>query len=91
MEVLDAVAAVWLDRNGLITSSRTKGQANQDPSLELLLCCHHDVASIDIKLYVYGCLRGGMSSRLYTIVEFYIPFRTQVHNQLIPLLCSITL
>ena len=62
LKVLDTAAGVWLDRNGLVTSSRTKGQADQDPSLELLRRCRHAAASVDTQVYVYGGLRGGISS-----------------------------
>ncbi|VFQ79977.1 unnamed protein product [Cuscuta campestris] len=57
--VLDTAAGVWLDRNGLVTSSRnTKGQTEHDPSLELLRRCRHAVAAVGVRIYIYGGLRG---------------------------------
>ena len=59
-----------MDRNGLVTSSQpSKGQAEPDPSLELLRRCRHAAASVDTQVYVYGGLRGGMGLQLSTIVE----------------------
>ncbi|KAL8100880.1 hypothetical protein AgCh_032942 [Apium graveolens] len=67
--VLDTAAGVWLDRNGLVTSSRTKGQADQDPSLELLRRCRHAAASVDTQVYVYGGLRGDLVLDDFLIAE----------------------
>ncbi|KAK3007900.1 hypothetical protein RJ639_013045, partial [Escallonia herrerae] len=58
--VLDTAAGVWLDRNGLVTSSRTsKVQPEHDPSLELMRRCRHAASSVGVRIYVYGGLRGG--------------------------------
>lgn len=58
--VLDTASGVWLDRNGLVTSSRTsKGHAEHDPSLELMRRCRHASASVGVRIYIYGGLRGG--------------------------------
>ncbi|KVI03950.1 Kelch-type beta propeller [Cynara cardunculus var. scolymus] len=44
--VLDTAAGVWLDRHGMVTSTRnSKGQA-EDPSLELMRRCRHAASSI---------------------------------------------
>ncbi|XP_019188388.1 PREDICTED: serine/threonine-protein phosphatase BSL1 isoform X1 [Ipomoea nil] len=57
--VLDTAAGVWLDRNGLVTSSRNnKGQTEHDPSLELIRRCRHAVASVGARIYTFGGLRG---------------------------------
>lgn len=49
-----------MDRNGLVTSTRGgKGHADQDPSLELMRRCRHASASVGVRIYVYGGLRGG--------------------------------
>ncbi|KAM1311644.1 hypothetical protein ACFX2I_008101 [Malus domestica] len=57
--VLDTAAGVWLDRNGLVTSSRTgKGQNDHDPSLELMRRSRHAAASIGVRIYIYGGLKG---------------------------------
>lgn len=58
--VLDTAAGVWLDRNGLVTSSRSgKGHTEYDPSLELMRRCRHAAASVGVRIYVFGGLRGG--------------------------------
>lgn len=57
-EVLDTAAGVWLDRNGLVTSRGNKGQ-NDDPSLESMRRCRHAAASVGVRIYVYGGLKGG--------------------------------
>lgn len=60
MEVLDTTAGAWLDRKGLVISSRTsKQQAEQDLSLELMCRCRHAAASVGARVYIYGGLRGG--------------------------------
>lgn len=49
-----------MDRNGLVTSSRnTKGHVEYDPSLELMRRCRHASASVGVRIYIYGGLRGG--------------------------------
>jgi len=57
--VLDTAAGVWLDRNGLVTSSRTsKGHTDNDPSVELMRRSRHAAASVGVRVYIYGGLRG---------------------------------
>ncbi|XP_047334395.1 serine/threonine-protein phosphatase BSL1-like [Impatiens glandulifera] len=57
--VLDTAAGVWLDRNGMVNSLQgSKGQPDQDPSLELMRRCRHAAASVGVRIYVYGGLRG---------------------------------
>lgn len=57
--VLDTAAGVWLDRNGLVTSSRTsKDHSQYDPTLELMRRCRHAAAAVGVRIYVYGGLRG---------------------------------
>ncbi|XP_075100134.1 serine/threonine-protein phosphatase BSL1 [Nicotiana tabacum] len=57
--VLDTAAGVWLDRNGLVTASRgSKAHTEQDPSLELMRRCRHAAASVGVRIYIYGGLRG---------------------------------
>lgn len=61
ISVLDTAAGLWLDRNGVVTSSRTnKSHAESDSSLELLKRCRHAAASIGSQIYIYGGLRGEM-------------------------------
>eukprot|EP01018_Ginkgo_biloba_P039752 Gb_36990 [translate_table: standard] len=57
--VLDTAAGLWLDRNGVVTSSRTnKSYADSDSSLELLRRCRHAAASVGHQIYIYGGLKG---------------------------------
>ena len=60
--VLDTAAGVWLDRNGLVTRSG-KGHSDYDPALELMRRCRHAAASIGIRIYIYGGLRGGKNNK----------------------------
>ncbi|RWR76596.1 serine/threonine-protein phosphatase BSL1-like protein [Cinnamomum micranthum f. kanehirae] len=57
--VLDTAAGVWLDRNGIVTSSRTnKSSIEFDTSLELMRRCRHAAASVGVRIYIYGGLKG---------------------------------
>jgi hypothetical protein len=43
-----------------VTSSKTsKGHAEYDPSFELMRRCRHASASVGVRIYVYGGLKGG--------------------------------
>lgn len=59
LEVLDTAAGVWLDKNGLVTSRPNKGNTEQDPSSESMRRCRHAAASVGVRIYIYGGLRGG--------------------------------
>lgn len=60
LEVLDTAAGIWLDGNGIVTSSRTsKGRTEYDSSLELMRRCRHASASVGVRIYIYGGLKGG--------------------------------
>lgn len=63
LTVLDTAAGVWLDRNGLVTSSRTSKGHDYDPSLELMRRCRHAAAAVGAHIYIYGGLRGGKDSK----------------------------
>ncbi|GMN38160.1 hypothetical protein TIFTF001_007400 [Ficus carica] len=68
--VLDTAAGVWLDRNGLVTSSRTgKGHSDYDPALELMRRCRHAAASIGVRIYIYGGLRGDVLLDDFLVAE----------------------
>ncbi|KAI3741839.1 hypothetical protein L1987_59517 [Smallanthus sonchifolius] len=54
--VLDTAAGVWLDRHGLVTSSPSDNEQNEDPSLDLRCRCRHAMSSVGSRLYVYGDL-----------------------------------
>lgn len=58
--MLDTAAGVWLGKNGIVSSPKTsKGHSDNDPSLELMRRCRHASASVGVRIYVYGGLRGG--------------------------------
>ena len=67
--VLDTAAGVWLDRNGLVTSRSGKGHSDSDHALELMRRCRHAAASIGVRIYIYGGLRGGrdIKHKVFTI------------------------
>uniref|UniRef100_A0A2P2MN52 protein-serine/threonine phosphatase n=1 Tax=Rhizophora mucronata TaxID=61149 RepID=A0A2P2MN52_RHIMU len=68
--VLDTAAGVWLDRNGLVTSSKNgKGHIEHDPSLELMRRCRHAAASVGVHIYVYGGLRGDVLLDDFLVAE----------------------
>ncbi|KAL3531398.1 hypothetical protein ACH5RR_010720 [Cinchona calisaya] len=68
--VLDTAAGVWLDRNGLVTSSRgSKGHTEHDPSLELMCRCRHAAASVGVRIYIYGGLKGDMLLDDFLVAE----------------------
>jgi len=60
LTVLDTAAGVWLDRNGIVSSSRSNKGHDYDPSLELMRRCRHAAAAVGVQVYIYGGLRGGM-------------------------------
>ncbi|XWS76476.1 hypothetical protein CRYUN_Cryun01aG0179500 [Craigia yunnanensis] len=83
--VLDTAAGVWLDRNGIVTSSRnTKGHAEYDPSLELMRRCRHASASVGVRIYIYGGLRGDMLLDDFLVAE-NSPFQSDTNS---PILAS---
>ncbi|CAL1388946.1 unnamed protein product [Linum trigynum] len=68
--VLDTAAGVWLDRNGLVTSSKSgRGLAEYDPSLELMRRCRHAAASVGVRLYIYGGLKGDLLLGDFLVAE----------------------
>ncbi|MED6124359.1 Serine/threonine-protein phosphatase bsl1 [Stylosanthes scabra] len=56
--VLDTAAGVWLDRNGIVASSRPNKGHDYDPHLDLLRRCRHAAAAVGVRIYIYGGLRG---------------------------------
>ncbi|GAY40817.1 hypothetical protein CUMW_054750 [Citrus unshiu] len=81
--VLDTAAGVWLDRNGLVTSSRTsKGHGEHDPSLELMRRCRHASASIGVRIYIYGGLKGDILLDDFLVAE-NSPFQSDVNSPLL--------
>ncbi|XP_059436001.1 serine/threonine-protein phosphatase BSL1 [Corylus avellana] len=68
--VLDTAAGVWLDRSGLVTSSRTnKGHSEYDPPLELMRRCRHAAASVGVRIYIYGGLKGDILLDDFLVAE----------------------
>ncbi|KAL1085474.1 hypothetical protein V6Z11_D08G052800 [Gossypium hirsutum] len=81
--VLDTAAGVWLDRNGLVTSSRnTKGHVEYDPSLELMRRCRHASASVGVRIYIYGGLRGDMLLDDFLVAE-NSPFQSDMSSPIL--------
>ncbi|XP_077219148.1 BRI1 suppressor 1 (BSU1)-like 1 isoform X2 [Tasmannia lanceolata] len=78
--VLDTAAGVWLDRNGIVTSSRTnKSAVEHDTSCELMRRCRHASASVGVRIYVYGGLRGDMLLDDLLIAE-NSPFQSDINS-----------
>lgn len=69
--MLDTAAGVWLDRNGIVTSSRNKPLSDPDPSLELLRRCRHAAASVDSQVFIHGGLKGGISNCIRKFLGCY--------------------
>ncbi|KAJ6404255.1 hypothetical protein OIU84_012439 [Salix udensis] len=81
--VLDTAAGVWLDRNGLVTSSKTsKGHAEYDPSLELMRRCRHASASVGVRIYVYGGLKGDAVLDDFLVAE-NSPFQSDMNSPIL--------
>lgn len=76
--VLDTAAGVWSDRNGLVTSTRgSKVQNEHDPSLELMRRCRHAAASVGVRIYVHGGLRGDI-----LLDDFLVAENSQVKSEI---------
>ncbi|KAJ1688576.1 hypothetical protein LUZ63_019966 [Rhynchospora breviuscula] len=67
--VLDTAAGVWLDRNGIVTSSRKKPSSDPDPNLELLRRCRHAAASVGSQIFIYGGLKGDVLLEDFLVAE----------------------
>ncbi|XXG80719.1 hypothetical protein AAC387_Pa09g1520 [Persea americana] len=77
--VLDTAAGVWLDRNGIVTSSRTiKSSTEFDISLDLMRRCRHASASVGVQIYIYGGLKGDTLLDDLLIAE-NSPFRSEIN------------
>ncbi|CAI9767893.1 unnamed protein product [Fraxinus pennsylvanica] len=83
--VLDTAAGVWLDRNGLVTSRSNKLHA-EDASLEVMHRHRHAAASVGVRIYVYGGLRGDTLLDDFMIAE-NSPFQSDINS---PVLTSET-
>ncbi|KAJ9171897.1 hypothetical protein P3X46_015199 [Hevea brasiliensis] len=78
--VLDTAAGVWLDKNGLVTSPKTsKGHTEYDPALELMRRCRHASASVGVRIYVYGGLRGDVLLDDFLVAE-NSPFQSDINS-----------
>ncbi|KAE8009630.1 hypothetical protein FH972_006058 [Carpinus fangiana] len=81
--VLDTAAGVWLDRSGLVTSSRTsKGHNEYDPSLELMRRCRHAAASVGVRIYIYGGLKGDILLDDFLVAE-NAPYQPDMNSPVI--------
>lgn len=67
--VLDTAAGVWLDRNGIVSSSRSNKGHDHDPSLELMRRCRHTAAAVGVQVYIYGGLRGDALLEDFLVAE----------------------
>ncbi|CAH1417617.1 unnamed protein product [Lactuca virosa] len=67
--VLDTAAGVWLDRHGMVTSSRPNKAQSEDPALELMRRCRHAASSVGVRIYIYGGLRGDVLLDDFLIAE----------------------
>ncbi|KAJ3669648.1 hypothetical protein LUZ60_011598 [Juncus effusus] len=80
--VLDTAAGVWLDKNGIVTSSRNKPSNDPDPALELLRRCRHAVASVSSQIFLFGgLLKGDMLLDDFLVAE-NSPFQSEVPNSI---------
>ncbi|KZV32378.1 hypothetical protein F511_03661 [Dorcoceras hygrometricum] len=66
--VLDTAAGVWLDRNGVVTSRGTKYN-EPDSSLEAMRRCRHAAASVGVRIYIYGGLKGDILLDDFVVAE----------------------
>ncbi|KAF1879028.1 hypothetical protein Lal_00047700 [Lupinus albus] len=78
--VLDTAAGVWLDRNGIVSSSRTNKGHDYDPSLELMRRCRHAAAAVGARVYIYGGLRGDTLLDDFAVAENSPPPQTDVNS-----------
>ncbi|KAL2664054.1 hypothetical protein AAZV13_02G136300 [Glycine max] len=67
--VLDTAAGVWLDRNGIVSSSRSNKGHDYDPSLELMRRCRHAAAAVGVHIFIYGGLRGDILLDDFLVAE----------------------
>ncbi|XP_020254748.1 LOW QUALITY PROTEIN: serine/threonine-protein phosphatase BSL1 homolog [Asparagus officinalis] len=82
--VLDTAAGVWLDKNGIVTTSSrsNKSSANdRDASFELLRRCRHAVASVGSQIYVHGGLRGDILLDDFLVAE-NAPFQSEIDSSM---------
>ncbi|KAL5983972.1 Serine/threonine-protein phosphatase bsl1 [Asimina triloba] len=79
--VLDTAAGVWLDRNGIVTSTSrsSKSLFEFDSSLELMRRCRHAAASVGNRIYLYGGLRGDVLLDDLVIAD-NSPFQSEINS-----------
>ncbi|KAK9726180.1 hypothetical protein RND81_05G195900 [Saponaria officinalis] len=78
--VLDTAAGVWLDRNGLVTSAKSnKAPTEHDPSVELMRRCRHAAASVGVRIFIYGGLRGDILLDDFLVAE-NAPLQSDVNS-----------
>lgn len=82
--VLDTAAGVWLDRNGIVTTSSRSHKSSpndHDPSLELLRRCRHAAASVESQIYIYGGLKGDILLDDFLVAE-NTPFQSEIDSSM---------
>lgn len=80
--VLDTAAGVWLDKNGIVTtSSRShKSSSNgRDASLELMKRCRHAAASVESQIFIHGGLKGDIQLDDFLVAE-NAPFQSEIDS-----------
>ncbi|KAK7277697.1 hypothetical protein RJT34_22712 [Clitoria ternatea] len=77
--VLDTAAGVWLDRNGIVSSSRSNKGHDYDPSLELMRRCRHAAAADGTHIFIYGGLRGDTLLDDFLVAE-NSPFQSDTNS-----------
>ncbi|KZV54338.1 hypothetical protein F511_03593 [Dorcoceras hygrometricum] len=81
--VLDTAAGIWLDRNGLVTARGNKGQTDSDLSLESMRRCRHAAASIGVRIYIFGGLKGDILLDDFLVAE-NSQFQSDINSQVSP-------
>ncbi|KAJ7977479.1 Serine/threonine-protein phosphatase [Quillaja saponaria] len=77
--VLDTAAGAWLDRSGLVTSRSAKGHTEYDPASELMRRCRHAAASVGVRIYICGGLRGDILLGDFLVAE-NSPFQSDINS-----------
>ncbi|XP_073137727.1 serine/threonine-protein phosphatase BSL1-like isoform X3 [Henckelia pumila] len=83
ISVLDTAAGVWLDRNGLVTSRGNKGQTDSDLFLEPMRRCRHAAASVGVRIYIFGGLKGDFLLDDFLVAE-NSQFQSDINSQVSP-------
>lgn len=70
--VLDTAAGVWCDTKSVVTTPRigrySADAAGGDAAVELTRLCRHAAAAVGDQIFIYGGLRGGKKTCLFSIM-----------------------